>query len=240
MAKLGVGVMVIAQKPWGLVQEELAAYRKRFLELNHSEAPKPILAVFDGVSENRAEADRMRAQYLQCYARSTVEHCEFQNQKFAGIEGYEYYAGRTRNIAKHGLDKFNGFLAGLQIWGTPDEVTTKILDYVQRCDAGALIIQPRFGGMDPVTAQKNYQLFVGRVMPAMPSVTMAENAYRDFARCVRYISRLASSRTMLMASRACFLSLRVPAPASTRCSSGSYCTPAFLARIRQMKLRALA
>jgi alkanesulfonate monooxygenase SsuD/methylene tetrahydromethanopterin reductase-like flavin-dependent oxidoreductase (luciferase family) len=167
MAKLGVGVMVIAQKPWELVQEELAGYRARYLELNGTQAPKPILALFVGVSDDPAEAQRMRSQYLQRYARSTVEHYEFQNQKFAEIDGYEYYAGLARNIAKHGLDKFNGFLADLQVWGTPDQVVEKILANVARCEAGALIVQPRFGGMENDVAEKNYRLFVEKVLPAL-------------------------------------------------------------------------
>lgn len=90
-----------------------------------------MLALFVGVSEDRAEAQRMRDVYLQRYARSTVEHYEFQNQKFAEIEGYEYHAGRSKNIAKHGLEKFNGFLADLQVWGTPDRVVDRILSNVE-------------------------------------------------------------------------------------------------------------
>ena len=80
----------------------------------------------------------MRDVYLQRWARSTVEHYEFDNVGFAEIEGYEYYGALANNIAKHGLDQFNGFLADLQVWGTPDQVTEKLLDYVERCDAGAL------------------------------------------------------------------------------------------------------
>ena len=167
MARLGVGVMVIAQKPWETVQEELAGYRTRFRETNGAEPPKPILALFVGVSDDPAEAQRMRDVYLQRYARSTVEHYEFQNQKFAEIEGYEYYSGLAKNIAKHGLEKFNGFLADLQVWGSPDQVTEKILDNVGRCEAGGLIIQLRFGGMEKAVAESNYQLFVDRVLPAL-------------------------------------------------------------------------
>ena len=167
MAKLGVGIMVIAQKPWEIVQEELATYRSRFLELNATEAPKPILALFVGVSEDPAEAQRMREQYLQRYARSTVEHYEFQNQEFANIEGYEYYAGLAKNIAKHGLENFNGFLADLQVWGSPDECVQKILENVERCNAGGLIVQTRFGGMEADVAEKNYNLFVEQVLPAL-------------------------------------------------------------------------
>jgi alkanesulfonate monooxygenase SsuD/methylene tetrahydromethanopterin reductase-like flavin-dependent oxidoreductase (luciferase family) len=49
MARLGVGLMVIAQKPWDKVETELAGYRQHFLEINGHEAPKPILCVYVGV-----------------------------------------------------------------------------------------------------------------------------------------------------------------------------------------------
>ena len=167
MAKLGVGVMVIAQKPWELVQQELANYRQRYRELNDIEAPKPILALFLGVSEDAADAQRMRDVYLQRYARSTVEHYQFANQQFAEIEGYEYYEGLARNIAKHGLEKFNGFLADLQVWGSPEQVIEKILSNVDKCEAGGLIIQIRFGGMEAEVANRNYRLFIDKVLPAL-------------------------------------------------------------------------
>jgi alkanesulfonate monooxygenase SsuD/methylene tetrahydromethanopterin reductase-like flavin-dependent oxidoreductase (luciferase family) len=139
----------------------------RFRELNGCEPPKPILCVFVGVSHDPSEARRMREVYLQRYARSTVEHYEFANVGFESIEGYEYYGALARNIAKHGLDKFNGFLADLQVWGSPREVETKLKDYVRRCDAGALLVTPAFGGMPHGVANANYDLFAREVLPAM-------------------------------------------------------------------------
>jgi hypothetical protein len=56
MASLGVGLMVIAQKPWEIAEAELATYRERYVELNGFEAPKPILVVVAGVSKDRAAA----------------------------------------------------------------------------------------------------------------------------------------------------------------------------------------
>ena len=38
MAELGVGLMVIAQKPWETVEEELATYRRRYVEVNGVES----------------------------------------------------------------------------------------------------------------------------------------------------------------------------------------------------------
>ena len=167
MAKLKVGLMIIAQKPWETVEEELATYRRRYAELNGEEPPKPILCVFVGVSHDRAEAQRMRDVYLQRYARSTVEHYRFADVAFAEIEGYEYYAGLARNIEKYGLEKFNAFLADLQVWGTPDEVTEKIHDYVERTDAGAVLTTLSYGGMPAEEAIANYDLYAREVLPAL-------------------------------------------------------------------------
>jgi alkanesulfonate monooxygenase SsuD/methylene tetrahydromethanopterin reductase-like flavin-dependent oxidoreductase (luciferase family) len=109
----------------------------------------------------------MRDVYLQRWARSTVEHYEFDNVGFAEIEGYEYYGALADNIAKHGLERFNGFLADLQVWGTPDQVTEKLLDYVRRCDAGGLVVPLCFGGMPADEARACFDLFAAEVLPEL-------------------------------------------------------------------------
>lgn len=165
MARMGVGLLVIAQKPWETTEAELEAYRSRYLELNGSEAPKPVLVIVAGVSKDPETIERMRRVHLQRWARSTVEHYEFDNVGFAQIEGYEYYAALANNIAKHGVDRFNGFLADLQVWGTPEQVTEKLLGYVERTDAGALVCPLVFGGMAAGEAQECFELFSTEVLP---------------------------------------------------------------------------
>ena len=167
MARMGVGILVIAQKPWETAEAELAQYRERYLELNGFEAPKPVLVLVVGVSRDRHVAQRMRDVYLQRWARSTVEHYQFDNPGFADIEGYEYYGALANNIAKHGLERFNGFLADLQVWGTPEEVTEKLIDYTRRCDAGALVVDMTFGGMPYDEAAANFEVFTTEVLPEL-------------------------------------------------------------------------
>ena len=120
MARMGVGLLVIAQKPWDTTEKELTSYRQNFRELNGAEPPKPVLCIVAGVSKDRAAIERIRNTYLQRWARSTVEHYEFDNVGFADIEGYEYYGALANTISKHGIDRFSGFLADLQVWGTPE------------------------------------------------------------------------------------------------------------------------
>ena len=120
--------------------------------------------------------ERMRDVYLQRWARSTVEHYEFDNAGFAEIEGYEYYGALANNIAKHGLERFNGFLADLQVWGTPEEVTEKLLDYVRRCDAGALVIPLTFGGMPHTRPAPASSCSRPRCCPSSNATTSAETS----------------------------------------------------------------
>lgn len=165
MARLGVGLMIIAQKPWDLVVDELVDYREKYLEACGEPAPKPLLAIFVGVDEDPDVAQRHRDQYLQRYARSTTDHYEFADARFAEIEGYEYYGKLAANITKHGIDRFNGFLADLQVWGTPEQVTEAIIERVRLTDAGGLMLIPSFGGMPPDVAARNYECLVQRVLP---------------------------------------------------------------------------
>jgi alkanesulfonate monooxygenase SsuD/methylene tetrahydromethanopterin reductase-like flavin-dependent oxidoreductase (luciferase family) len=167
MARMGVGLMVIAQKPWETTEAELEQYRRRYFELNRVEAPKPLLVIVAGVSKDPATIERMRHVYLQRWARSTVEHYEFDNVGFADIEGYEYYGALAKNIAKHGVDRFNGFLADLQVWGTPEQVTEKLLSYVERTDAGGLVVPLVFGGMPADEGRACYDLFAAEVLPEL-------------------------------------------------------------------------
>lgn len=167
MARLGVGIMVIAQKPWDKVEAELEVYRERYLEINGEQPPKPVICVFTGVADTEAGAREMREKYLQRYAMSTIEHYEFDNVGFADIPGYEYYAGLSRNIAKHGIDGFADFLADLQVWGTPEQVTERLLSYVDRLDAGGILLAPAFGGMPPEVSDRNFELLTTEVLPAL-------------------------------------------------------------------------
>ncbi|MGH7820693.1 MAG: LLM class flavin-dependent oxidoreductase, partial [Candidatus Binatia bacterium] len=92
---------------------------------------------------------------------------QFDRVEFAAIEGYEYYAKLADNIAKHGLEKFNSFLADLQVWGTPGEVVEKLLKAVEYLDVGALLTTLCYGGMPPEVARSNFDLFVSRVLPVL-------------------------------------------------------------------------
>ncbi|MCY4077815.1 MAG: LLM class flavin-dependent oxidoreductase [Acidobacteria bacterium] len=56
MAKLGVGLLIIPQKPWDHVAKELAEYRALFQRVNGFDAPAPIAAGWTFVDESEERA----------------------------------------------------------------------------------------------------------------------------------------------------------------------------------------
>ena len=170
MCRLGVGLLIIAQKPWETTEAELAEYRRRFLELNGGAAPKPLIASFIAVHEDEAEARAMFEKYICGYSRSALMHYEFHNEGLADIPGYEYYGRLAANIRKHGMESFVNFLAELQVWGTPEQVYNKLAEHQRRADAGGVIGAFSFGGMPHDLAKRNITLFAERVLPRLQAL----------------------------------------------------------------------
>ncbi|MGE4219361.1 MAG: LLM class flavin-dependent oxidoreductase [Alphaproteobacteria bacterium] len=182
MVKLGVGIMIIAQKPWEKAEEDIAGYRARFLEVHDAPPPKPLLVSFVAVGETEAEAEDMFRRYVRGYCRSALDHYEFQNAGLAHIKGYEYYGKLAANIAKHGIDSFVDFLAGLQVWGTPDQVFAKLAECSRRIDAGGVIAVFSFGGMPHDLAKRNIALFADKVLPRLQALETGSGAGAVLAR----------------------------------------------------------
>ncbi len=168
--RLGLGLLIIAQKPWATTEAELADYRRHYRTLNGEEAPKPIVAAFVAVHEDERQARDMFERYIRGYSRSALEHYEFQNEGLADIPGYEYYGKLASNIRKHGIDAFVNFLAELQVWGTPEQVYNKLADHQRRADIGGVIGAFSYGGMPHDVAKRNITLFAERVLPRLKAL----------------------------------------------------------------------
>ena len=172
MARLGVGILIIAQKPWEKTLDELQNYRELFLEMNGTEAPKPLIVSFIGCHEDAAIADEMHEKHIRGYCQTALEHYEFANAGLADIKGYEYYGALARNIEKHGTDAFVNFLADLQIWGTPEQVHDRIRDYIEKIDGAGIIGVFSYGGMPKQLAKENITLFAEKVLPRLQATDL--------------------------------------------------------------------
>ena len=109
----------------------------------------------------------MYEQYIRAYSRSVMNHYEFYDAGLANIKGYEYYAGLSQNIEKHGEETFVDFLAKLQVWGTPDQVYEQLCEHTDAIDAEGVIGVFSYGGMPFDVAKNNIRLFAEKVLPRL-------------------------------------------------------------------------
>ena len=167
VARLGVGLLVIAQKPWEKTLQDIEGYKKIYRETNGTEAPRPILATWIACHEDEARANEMYEKYIRAYSRSVLEHYEFHDGGLAKIKGYEYYAGLSKNIDKHGEETFVDFLAKLQVWGTPEQVYEQLCENAASIDASGVIGVFSYGGMPFEMAKDNINLFAEKVLPRL-------------------------------------------------------------------------
>jgi alkanesulfonate monooxygenase SsuD/methylene tetrahydromethanopterin reductase-like flavin-dependent oxidoreductase (luciferase family) len=168
MAELGVGVLVIPQKPWDVVTAELDQYRTIFREVNGADAPPTVVAGWTFCDPDPARARAMAVEYIGGYWHTVVRHYELAGDHLSKTKGYEYY-GRMAEIAreKGGVDALTEFFLSLQIWGTPETCVEKIDDVRRRLGADTFIGVFSYAGMPAAEAERNMRLFAERVAPAI-------------------------------------------------------------------------
>jgi alkanesulfonate monooxygenase SsuD/methylene tetrahydromethanopterin reductase-like flavin-dependent oxidoreductase (luciferase family) len=172
MAKLGIGILIIPQKPWEVVATELDAYRQVFREVNGIDAPPPIASGWTYCDENRDRAEEYARKYIGEYWRTVVRHYEIVGTHLTTMRGYESYKPMQEMAsAPGGVDALIEFFLGLQIWGTPEMCYEKILDVQKRTGAEAFTGIFSYGGMPYDIAEGNLRLFASEVMPELKRST---------------------------------------------------------------------
>ncbi len=132
MAELGIGILIIPQKPWDAVAEELDKYRAVFRDVNGKEAPPPISAGWVFSDEDKDRAAEMAVKYIGGYWESVLEHYQFAGDHLKTMKGYEYYGKFAETIQKYGPDSATEFFMNLQVWGTPEMCYERIVDISDR------------------------------------------------------------------------------------------------------------
>lgn len=167
MARLGVGMLIIPQKPWAEVAKELDAYRVTYRQQNHAEPPAPVCA---GWTFCDSDADRAREQarrWIGGYFESVLEHYKFAGDHLAKTKGYEYYGKMSEKIATYGTETVTDFFVKLQIAGTPEQCYEQILEVRRRVGNEHFVGVFSYAGMPWDEAERNMRLFAKDVMPAL-------------------------------------------------------------------------
>lgn len=167
MAKLGIGMLVIPQKPWKEVARELDEYRKVYRELNAAEAPPPVCAGWTFCDESAERARDMARRYIGGYFQSVLDHYNFGSDHLAKTKGYEYYGKMADKIQTYGADSVTDFFVDLQISGTPEQCYEQILDVRRRVGNEHFVGVFSYAGMPYDEAERNMRLFAREVMPQL-------------------------------------------------------------------------
>jgi alkanesulfonate monooxygenase SsuD/methylene tetrahydromethanopterin reductase-like flavin-dependent oxidoreductase (luciferase family) len=167
MAELGVGVLIIPQKPWGEVAKELDAYRTVYRRVNGQDAPPPICAGWTFCDPDPARARAMARRYVGGYFESVLAHYQFAGDHLKTMKGYEYYGKFSEKIATYGTEGVIDFFVDLQVAGTPAQCYEKILDIRRRVGNDHFVGVFSYAGMPYDEAERNLRLFAAEVMPAL-------------------------------------------------------------------------
>jgi alkanesulfonate monooxygenase SsuD/methylene tetrahydromethanopterin reductase-like flavin-dependent oxidoreductase (luciferase family) len=168
MAKLGVGLLVIPQKPWDSVKQDFDNYHRTWREVNGSKPiPKPFCGAMVFVDESRDRARDLGMKYISDYYHTAMRHYEMTSEKFGKHKGYEFYGNLNRYIGKRGMDGAAADFANLMPWGTPDEVLEKFAFIKRTIDPIAFSVGASYAGMPYREAQRNLRCFVDKVMPEL-------------------------------------------------------------------------
>ena len=167
LAELGLGMLIIPQKPWSEVETELKAYREIYQEVNGSAPPAPIVVGFTFCHEDEDKAREMAKEYIGNYWESVMDHYEFRSDHLKTTKGYEYYGKFTEKIEEYGDQDVKDFFVDLQVWGTPKQCYEKIMDIRGHTAHDSFLAAFSFGGMAYDEVEQSMRLFAQEVMPEL-------------------------------------------------------------------------
>jgi alkanesulfonate monooxygenase SsuD/methylene tetrahydromethanopterin reductase-like flavin-dependent oxidoreductase (luciferase family) len=159
MARLGSGLIIIPQKPWDTVREELAHYRSRFESEHGEQAPSPVVCVHLYCDRDGAKAKELGHVYNQQYYHRVMAQYGLTGSHFQETAGYEYYAKTASRIAKDGGDEAAAHYADLHVYGNPSECLEKLHWIKEAIGTEHFVCFFAYGGFSYDDAGKSMMLF---------------------------------------------------------------------------------
>jgi alkanesulfonate monooxygenase SsuD/methylene tetrahydromethanopterin reductase-like flavin-dependent oxidoreductase (luciferase family) len=170
MAKLGVGLLVIPQKPWDVVKKDFEVYHKVWREVNGATPPpKPLSGGFCFVDESKDRAEEMAMKWIAENYHTVMKHYEMTSPEFGTKKSYEFYSSVGKFIEKHGAEAAARDYAQLMPWGTPQQVIEKIAFIRDTIDTNGVFLNFSFSGMPYEDAERSIKCFAKNVLPELKS-----------------------------------------------------------------------
>ncbi len=166
-ARLKAAMVMFADRSWKGRLPQIETWRDLYRTMHAEEPPPPLICDFVFCHSDPGVAAEKGPGYIATYLESVLEHYEIMGDHFAGMEGYEAYAGAAGALKRMGESGFlNGFLEATA-HGTPEQVIEK---YRARWELlGPFEAAPafRFGGVPFEEAEASMRLFADEVLPEL-------------------------------------------------------------------------
>ena len=167
MARLGVGLLVIPQKPWDVVKQDFAIYNDVYAKEQGCAPPPPLCGGFCFVDKDPVRAHDMAYKWIGDYYHTAMKHYEMTGEKFGKQQGYEFYKNVGKYIARHGMDGAAKDFTDLMPWGTPAQVLEKITYIREMINPNGVLLNLSYAGMPYDEAERNLRCFAEHVMPEL-------------------------------------------------------------------------
>ncbi len=178
MAELGVGMLIIPQKPWEETAKDLERYREAYRKSNGDEPPAPVAVGWTFCHEDEETARQMARRYIGGYWQTVMDHYEFKSDHLKDIKGYEYYGKVTEKLVNYGDDEVVDFFVNLQVWGTPEQCYEKILEINRLSGNDHYVGVFSYAAMPYDDAERSMRLFAAEVLPALKQFDPAAASVR--------------------------------------------------------------
>ena len=165
MAELGLGMMIIPQKPWETVEKELERHESHYRTVHQAEPPSPIASAWIYCDKDQAKAEEIARKHIGQYYVSTINHYKFDGKHFAKTKGYEFYDKISKSLSDTSHNEAAQKFVDLQVYGTPEQCIEKIakIKAITGCRGFNGVF--RYAGLDYKLAEDSLRLFASDVMP---------------------------------------------------------------------------
>jgi alkanesulfonate monooxygenase SsuD/methylene tetrahydromethanopterin reductase-like flavin-dependent oxidoreductase (luciferase family) len=167
-AELGATLMCLAQQPWEVFRQmALEPYQEKWRSLRDATPPVPLCGQLVYCDEDGDRAREEGAKFVKEYFFTVVEHYEIAGAHFKGTKGYEHYGNAAEAISAMGLDKMAEMYAGVNLYGTPEEIVEQIRATKEILGVDHdMLMMAKYGSMTQEQAEASMGLFAERVIPA--------------------------------------------------------------------------
>ncbi len=170
MARLRLGMLIIAVKSWEVVGEDMERYRAAFLALNGEAPPAPLANAFVVCDSDPGRAKENAYRYMENYWQSVIKHYEFATDRYAGLKGYDQYAKMSSELQREGSSRVTRDFVDVQVWGTPKQCLERFIDIHELVGCETFLPVFGYGGMPVVDAERSMELFAREVMPELQAL----------------------------------------------------------------------